>query len=534
MRELLRTRLAVRSTAVVLAIVGIVGVSLLAITLPLTQRLEEERQHDQLEDLLNTVQHPVSIACFLGDAQLAGEIAEGLLSNRTVGEVIIHAGDKDLARRTRAQDTTSSPPVSPNSPRAHPLTRIVESPFSPGESVGTITLVPDAGAIRANVARSIRFIMLLVLVQVLITGVGVSLVVNRNITRPAAGISRALHGLRAESGEKLAVPTGNEGDELGQLVRDINAMADNMVDVLNQERDLRREHEFESRKFRAIFEHADTGIFLVDAAGMLISANPAFARLFGMPDAAIHSWRTLRFADLCGGHGGAVGDLLARCVEEQRPLTLDLKLGGRPGVPTRWVSVVLSPLKDGRLQGVANDVTVHKQAEIAAQQLAATDRLTGVGNRLGFERQLDDMLERSYRERDYRFTLLMMDLDFFKQVNDTHGHKAGDEVLVQVARRLEQVVRRSDFVGRLGGDEFVVLLDETVDRPVVGKILHKIIAAIDEPVALGDGASATVGVSIGVVAFDDPAVTREELVRRADEAMYAAKRDGRNTFHYFS
>lgn len=527
MYHILRTSLTVRSTAMVLTIVGLVGLLFLAIAIPLTWQFEGERQHTQLVELLNTVQHSVSIACFLADGQMAGEIAEGLLSNHTVREVIIHSGAAELARRASADDAHSGAPIAP-------LTRSVESPFTPGEIVGSIALVPDAGEIRNNVWQSVRFIVLLVLVQMIITGIGVTLVVNRNIARPTARLSRELHGLQAEAGEKLAIPRGNETDEIGQLVRDINTMAGKVSHVLNQERQLRREHEIESRKFRAIFEHADSGIFLVDGGGMLISANPSFARLFSVPDAATQSWQSLRFADLCGGLGHDVSDLLVRCLEEQRPMTLDMRLGGRPGVPTRWVSVVLSPLEDRRLQGVANDVTVHKQAEIAAQTLAATDRLTGLGNRLGFERRLDEMLERSYVDKAFHFTLLMMDLDFFKQVNDTHGHEAGDRVLEQIARRLEQVVRRTDFVGRLGGDEFVVLLDETVDQPIVEKILTKIIAAVGEPIPVGDGATAQVGTSIGAVVFDDATVPRDELVRRADEAMYAAKRAGRNTWHFFS
>lgn len=527
MFDLFRTSLAARSTAAVLAIVALVGLLFLAVALPLTLQFEEQRQHTQLVELLNTVEDSVSIACFLADGQMAGEIAEGLLSNRTVREVTIFAAGAELARRVRPDDATREPPVAA-------LMRNVESPFTPGEIVGSIALAPDAGEIRNNVWQSVRIIVLLVLVQVIITGIGVTLAVNRYIARPTARLSRALHALQAEAGEKLTIPRGNESDEIGQLTHDINAMAGNVWYALHQERKLRQEHEIESLKFRAIFEHADSGIFLVDGDGMLISANPAFARLFNVPQPATNAWSALRFSDLCTDNRDDVADLLVRCSHEKHPMAVDLKVGGRPGLPTRWISVVLNPLDDGNLQGVANDVTAHKKAELAAQTLAATDRLTGLGNRLGFEQQLTDLMERSYREKGYRFTLLMMDLDYFKQVNDTFGHKAGDEVLVQVARRLEQVVRRSDFVGRLGGDEFVILLDETVDRTIVEKILNKIIAAVGEPIKVADGALARVGTSLGAVVFDDPNVSHEELVRRADEAMYAAKRAGRNTFHIYT
>ncbi len=537
---LLRTSLAARSSAVVLGIVGVVGIGFLTIAIPLTKQLEEERQHLHLHELLDTVENALSIACFLSDRQLADEIAEGLLSNRTVLEVEIRAGDQELIRRGRAGAITGARRAKVIAQTAEALTHLVnepltfnvESPFTPGEVVGEITLVPDVSEIRRNVWREVQFIALLVLVQVAVTGLGVMVIVIRYIARPISGLSDELHALRAESGQKLAIPRGNEADEIGRLARDVNTMAGNMVTILNEERELRLQHQIEEQKFRAIFEHADTGIFLIDEAGTLISDNPAFARLFNIADAASRVGHAPKFIDLIGEHKDAVADLIVHCVADALPLSLDLKLGGKPGIPARWVSVVLSPIEGKRLQGVVNDVTERKLAEDAAQELAVTDHLTGLGNRLGFERRLKEMIEQGYRRPRSAFSLLMMDLDHFKEVNDTHGHKAGDEVLVAVARRLEQVVRKTDFVCRLGGDEFVVLLTSMVEPLIIENINRKIIAAVGQPIAIGDGKSAQVGVSIGAAIFGDPPPTQEEFVRRADVAMYAAKRAGRNTWRF--
>jgi diguanylate cyclase (GGDEF)-like protein/PAS domain S-box-containing protein len=529
MTGVLSTSLAARSTILLLFIVALVGLGLLLIAVPLTQQQEKDRQDTRLRGLLLTVQDAASIACFLSDKQLADEIAEGLLKNQTVREVVIRAGTVELAHRER-----NSLSHNRTDPTSTPLRRQLESPFTPGEVVGDITLVPDAGEIARNVQRSTRFITLLFIVQVAVTGLGGALVVIRLIARPITNLSSELHELRAESGQKLAIPRGNEADEIGQLVRDVNTMADHVVSALNQERQLRQEQEIESQKFRAIFEHADTGIFLIDAAGIVISGNPAFAGLFNIPEPAMHSRDGLKLIDLVGEHASVVSDLIARCAEENQPLNLDLKLSGKPGMPARWVSVVLSPIEGGRMQGVANDVTQHKLAEESAQQLAATDHLTGLGNRLGLERRLQEMIEQGYRRPRSGFTLLMMDLDRFKQVNDTHGHKAGDEVLITVARRLEHVVRKTDFVGRLGGDEFVVLLTATMEPHIIETINQKIIAAIDQPISIDAGGSVQVGVSIGAASFGDPAPTRDELIRRADTAMYAAKQAGRNTYRFYT
>ena len=106
-------------------------------------------------------------------------------------------------------------------------------------------------------------------------------------------------------------------------------------------------------------------------------------------------------------------------------------------------------------------------------------------------------------------------------------------MLVVVARRLENAVRKSDFVGRLGGDEFVVLLDGVHDRESVERIASKIISAVGEPIAITGGMRANVGASAGAAVFDGGTATKDDLIRRADEAMYQAKQSGRNRYRFY-
>jgi diguanylate cyclase (GGDEF)-like protein/PAS domain S-box-containing protein len=310
-------------------------------------------------------------------------------------------------------------------------------------------------------------------------------------------------------------------------------MVDYLVNILNEERGLRGQIEIEERKFHAIFEHAHTGIFLIDESGLMISCNRACAQFFGIPESAAPEGRLPMFIDLLGENRGEVPALIGRAIAQNKSAGQDIKLAGKAGTPTRWVNMVLSPIADHRLQGVVNDITEHKRAEEAAQELAVTDRLTGLCNRLGFDRRLEQMVDECYRDPGRRFTMLMIDLDWFKQVNDTYGHQAGDEVLVQVARTLEKAVRKTDFVARLGGDEFVVLLESTFRRQIIELIIGKIISGIGQPIPIGDGKSARIGASIGAAIFEGETMTRDELVRRADEAMYRAKDGGRNTHRFF-
>lgn len=529
MTKILRTSIAARSTAIILLIVSAVGLCFLALAVPFTERQESARQQARLHELLDTVQRTVSIACFLGDRQMADEVAQGLLSNLTVSEIIIAAGGFQIARRSKAADAGPASAATAALPPGT-LVRNVVSPFNPDESVGSITLVPDAAEIRSNVARASWFTALLLLGQIIFIGIGVVMVVIRLITRPISGVSARLHGLQAETGQKLDVPRGNETDEIGQLVRDVNAMIDYLVKILGEERSLRIQREIGEKKFRAIFDHADTGIFLVDESGFVMSCNPAFAQFFGMPElAAEEHLRSLMFVDLIGEHHEEARALIGSAIAENRSVDQDIKLDGKAGTPTRWVNLVLSPIENHRLQGVVNDITARKHAEEAAQQLATTDHLTGLGNRLGFERKLEQMIDASYRRPNRHFTLMMLDLDWFKQVNDTYGHQAGDDVLIYVARLLEKTVRKSDFVGRVGGDEFVVLLDSTFQREIIEPIIEKIIAGIGQPIPIAEGHSVNVGASVGAAVFEDT-MNKDELVRRADEAMYYAKASGRNTY----
>jgi diguanylate cyclase (GGDEF)-like protein len=122
---------------------------------------------------------------------------------------------------------------------------------------------------------------------------------------------------------------------------------------------------------------------------------------------------------------------------------------------------------------------------------------------------------------------MFLDLDGFKSVNDTYGHEAGDEVLVEVVRRLEQIVRPSDAVGRLGGDEFVVLCRNVGDPSIATHIGDRIVASLRQPMEL-TRARVQIGASVGIGLVDGPQWQADDVLRIADEAMYVAKRSGKN------
>lgn len=171
-----------------------------------------------------------------------------------------------------------------------------------------------------------------------------------------------------------------------------------------------------------------------------------------------------------------------------------------------------------------------QDAKLQVQHLAHHDVLTGLANRLLFLDRLDTAIDRTSRN-GRPFALMYVDIDGFKAVNDNHGHDAGDQLLKQIAARLLEGVRRSDTVARLGGDEFAIVLEEAGDVVEAKQIGEQLCKRLCTPFVLDqDGVEITVrvGGSIGVALFPNHAQEREELLKMADAAMYAAKRGGKN------
>ncbi|MFZ2414297.1 MAG: sensor domain-containing diguanylate cyclase, partial [Candidatus Cryosericum sp.] len=173
-----------------------------------------------------------------------------------------------------------------------------------------------------------------------------------------------------------------------------------------------------------------------------------------------------------------------------------------------------------------------EKAALASSWLAEHDSLTGLSNRRFLERVLDENIRLAALENT-SIAVFFVDLDDFKNVNDTRGHDAGDRVLVAVGARLASVFRDGDYVARVGGDEFVVVAPGIRNIDSVAAIADKVVASFDEPIAIAEGPVA-VTVSIGITQFPDHGGDSQELISRADEAMYSIKRTGKGAWRMWS
>ena len=194
----------------------------------------------------------------------------------------------------------------------------------------------------------------------------------------------------------------------------------------------------------------------------------------------------------------------------------------------RWMAVRAVAVRDreGRVQrlaGVQADVSEHHRFERLARGDSLVDPLTQLAGRRWFARRLSRALERAGRYTDYRFALLFIDLDDFKQVNDNHGHLTGDAVLAETARRLQACVRPGDMAARRGGDEFTVLVDDLDDPADALSVADRIRARLAQPIEI-DGRQFRVSASIGIAVSNQRYSSPEHMLDDADRAMYKAKR----------
>jgi diguanylate cyclase (GGDEF)-like protein len=202
-----------------------------------------------------------------------------------------------------------------------------------------------------------------------------------------------------------------------------------------------------------------------------------------------------------------------------------------------WWSFSGHPKFDSRgkflgYRGSAKDVTVEYERKLEDSRLAEYDSLTGLANRHRMTRRLEGILA-AYKSAKRSCALMMLDLDRFKQVNDTMGHPAGDELLRQVAERLRAIIGERGEIGRLGGDEFQVILPDLDDRGKLGELANKVIQIISQPYPI-DGKRAIIGTSVGVAVAPYDGIDKDEMVRASDLALYSAKKSGRGTFRFYS
>ena len=275
-------------------------------------------------------------------------------------------------------------------------------------------------------------------------------------------------------------------------------------------------------------EHGSLWLWETDSVGRLRHVSTRFAEALGTHPAAVVG-RVL--AEVLQAERNPVIDAMAR---QQRfhDLTVALSVDGE----ARWWSMSGRPMFDDLgawtgFRGFAADITGTREAEARVNWMAQHDPLTGLANRARFGDVLEQAARRTARYGE-GVGLLMVDLDRFKLINDSKGHPFGDRLLREVAKRLIATVRDSDLVARLGGDEFAVVQVGAAETGEAARLADRIIEALSEPFRI-EGAEVVIGASVGIALAPRDGSTVQQLMQRADLALYRAKEDGRGVARFF-
>ena len=281
------------------------------------------------------------------------------------------------------------------------------------------------------------------------------------------------------------------------------------------------------------FQHSGEAILISDRENKIVTVNPSFTELTGYtlaesvgknpgflsagrnsPEDYLQMWQGIHSKGFWQGE------------------IWDRRKDG--GVYPKWISISVIPDDNGEVRYYIahfTDISAERASEEKLHHMAHHDSLTGLPNRLSLAGRVDQALAQARRDGG-RVALLFIDLDRFKSVNDTLGHHIGDQLLIEVARRLHDSVRDSDVVARLGGDEFVIMLTGIEHTTAIGTIAEKIVYTVGTPYLI-DGHDVYTSPSIGISIFPTDGDSSVALLKNADAAMYHAKSAGRNNFQFF-
>ena len=334
------------------------------------------------------------------------------------------------------------------------------------------------------------------------------------------------HRIILDNGEERII------SENGEVFRDDQGEAKNMVGVL-QDVTEKKEVEFKLLLADNVFNFTAESIIVTDSEEKILRVNQAFTRSTGFSaEEAI---------------GRTPGEILKSGRHDENFYQSFWKTLTEKG---RWSGEIWDRRKDGSVfparhninavkdeQGkviqyisIFLDVTEQKRAQERIEYLAQFDQLTSLPNRALFNDRLQHAINRAARSGK-KVGLLFIDLDGFKNVNDTFGHQAGDDLLIHVAHRLLKCVRKEDTVARLGGDEFTIILEELNNADGAAIVAQKVIKVLGEIINLS-GNKVSIGASIGIALYPDNGAAIDALIKVSDAAMYLSKKNGKNQYHF--
>jgi len=457
--------------------------------------------------LYKTIAATAGTAAYLAEKDLAQEVVDGLATN----EVVLNA----------KMNFENIEVVNNEGTFNDPITFSIQSLFEADKSIGTLVIAPNIKYIKEKarqIARDNAKAMIMQACVVTLVAISVAFLL---ITKPMVNIARALHITVPGEGNRLSVPDFHQNSELGQVVRDVNILLDKTEEQFTRERKLRQEIEGLEKRFRMLFENSLSPIILIEPRGDILLFNVAFETTLEKLGLQLKKSYGPLLENLF-----AAPEQLVSAVEmafaNDEIATGEYKLQTSKDSMSVWVQVVVTSIINEDLreyyQITLHDISKRKRELESLAYQADYDKLTKLYNRRGLEKNIELFIK-----QERQFCLVLIDLNWFKRINDVYGHESGDEILVFVADRIKKTLRPQDFGGRWGGDEFVLLLDDA-DEATSRELITRLVQRISKPYFLSKfRQNAKVGASIGAAFYPDDGRKLQAIINLADKAMYDVK-----------
>ncbi|MBW4462512.1 MAG: diguanylate cyclase [Nodosilinea sp. WJT8-NPBG4] len=323
-------------------------------------------------------------------------------------------------------------------------------------------------------------------------------------------------------------------NDLSLVIEELRAAHEELTQQNQALADHRQQLELERQRYQDLFNLAPDGYLVSDTKGIIQAGNVAIAAMLHLPQELLVGKPMVLFLPI--KHRRALYAMLAQLSRSAQALPTkawETQLLPREG-PSIDVAITVSISREGReahLRWLVRDITEKKQDEARIHHQAFYDRLTGLPNRTFLDTYLPKALAQADRQQT-QVAVAFLDLDKFKDINDSLGHEVGDQMLHRVAQRLSQCLRSEDLLVRWGGDEFVLVLSRLTAADAVERTCDRILESL-KPIFTLDNHRLQVGTSIGIALFPQDGTDPTILLRHADQALYQAKDQGRNTYRFY-
>jgi diguanylate cyclase (GGDEF)-like protein/PAS domain S-box-containing protein len=457
--------------------------------------------------LYKTIAATAATAAYLVEKDLAQEVVDGLATNEIVLNAKMIFEDIEVV----------------NNPNAfvEPVVFSIQSLFERDKSIGSLVIAPNISYIEEKaeqLALDNSKAMIIQAFVVTIVAISVAFVL---ITKPMINIARALHKTVPGEGNRLSVPDFHQKSELGELVRDINVLLSKTEEQFTRERKFRQEIEALEKRFRMLFENSLSPIILMEPRGNILLFNIAFETTLEKLGLQLKKSYGPLLETLFAEPEKLLGTVKLAFSNDEIA-TGEFKLNTSKNSASVWVQVVVTSVINEDLkeyyQVTLHDISKRKKELEALAYQADFDKLTKLYNRQGLEKKIE-----IFTVQKRPFCLALIDLNWFKRINDIYGHESGDEILIFVADRIKKSLGSQDMAGRWGGDEFVLLLDG-VDEAATREIVARLVQRISKPYFLRKfSQNVAVGASVGAAFYPEDGHTLQEIINLADQAMYEVK-----------